>query len=108
MGGSTAYSFASDTWSFAIIVWEILMNGETPWPRLKDRHVRRREILEHMQRTSLSLPDGAPQWMKDLTRLCWRHDPAKRCHITKALATIKAEVKLLKAAAQLGSPSSKT
>lgn len=95
--GSSRYSQASDVWSFAVVLWEMLSEGGVPWPNLKARGVQLRpeDIIKHTATHEHKCPQGTPAWMVKLLRKCLHLSPARRPKMAHVLATIISQVKKL-------------
>ena len=71
-GGST---YASDVYSFGIVVWEVL-SREIPWATVTHpRDIYIRVVLNDLRPV---IPDDAPTEIADVARACWVGEPGDR------------------------------
>jgi len=73
---SQSFSVASDVWSFAVTLWEMLEYGKIPFYELGSNReaISNRIISINM----LSQPNNCPDHLFDLMKRCWQLSPAKR------------------------------
>lgn len=64
----------SDVYSFAIVVWELLVWGE-PYPGMSPNAVMRQVAIKGMRP---KLPGDCPNTVRELLLKCWESDPNKR------------------------------
>lgn len=77
------FTKASDVWSFAVLVWEILSYGKKPFEGTKNSVVIHK--IENGER--LPLPERCPPSLyKDLLLHCWRYEPSERPTIKQVKA----------------------
>ena len=70
--GST---YASDVYSFGIVVWEVL-SREIPWATVTHpRDIYIRVVLNDLRPV---IPDDAPTEIADVARACWVGEPRDR------------------------------
>ena len=70
--GST---YASDVYSFGIVVWEVL-SREIPWATVTHpRDIYIRVVLNDLRPV---IPDDAPTEIADVARACWVGEPGDR------------------------------
>ena len=70
--GST---YASDVYSFGIVVWEVL-SREIPWATVTHpRDIYIRVVLNDLRPV---IPDDAPTEIADVARACWVAEPRDR------------------------------
>ncbi|GLV34191.1 Activated Cdc42 kinase [Carabus blaptoides fortunei] len=72
---SRQFSHASDTWMFAVTLWEMFTFGEEPWMGLNGSQILRKidregERLDH--------PDACPLDIYQIMLQCWAREPAER------------------------------
>lgn len=72
---SRQFSHASDTWMFAVTLWEMFTFGEEPWMGLNGSQILRKidregERLEH--------PEACPPEIFQIMLQCWARDPSER------------------------------
>jgi len=73
---SQSFSKASDVWSFAITLWEMLEYGKTPFYELgSDRETISKRIVAGEM---LSQPKTCPDSLFDLMKRCWQLSPTLR------------------------------
>lgn len=71
------FTKASDVWSFAVLVWEILSFGVKPFEGIKNSLVINK--IENGDR--LPLPEICPPSLYNLLLHCWRYEPTERPNI---------------------------
>merc|ERR1719445_348882 len=91
--GSSKYSQESDVWAFGVVIWEMLSQGEAPWPELTSRSVSRTKMLRHVTKYKHKCPKGTPKWMANILQSCFRRQPHKRARLSHTLSVIVAEHK---------------
>jgi len=67
------YSKATDSFSFGVVIWEIITLQE-PWAELNTVEAA---ILIVTQNARLPLPETS-EWLKSLMELCWKKNPEER------------------------------
>ncbi|CAI5441835.1 unnamed protein product [Caenorhabditis angaria] len=68
------YSKASDVWSFAVLMFEILDNGEKPWPDWPAK-----KIATHIRKCTMpNFPEKSPAEIKELVSKIWVQNPLDR------------------------------
>eukprot|EP00053_Salpingoeca_punica_P015438 m.142385 g.142385 ORF g.142385 m.142385 type:complete len:679 (+) comp16710_c0_seq1:333-2369(+) len=73
-GKAVFFSEKTDVWAFAILAWEVLMQGDMPYGNMKAAEAKN-QILAHVL---LPLPNTIPEPMRKLLSDCWQKDPAAR------------------------------
>ncbi|XP_068432680.1 tyrosine-protein kinase Blk [Clinocottus analis] len=68
------FSIKSDTWSFGILLTEIVTYGRIPYPGMTNPEVIR--CLDKLYR--MPCPDGCPKELYDIMQMCWRQKPEDR------------------------------
>ncbi|KAL7389146.1 hypothetical protein ABVT39_027093 [Epinephelus coioides] len=68
------FSIKSDVWSFGILLTEIVTYGRIPYPGMTNPEVIR--SLEKSYR--MPRPDGCPEELYDIMKMCWRQKPENR------------------------------
>ncbi|XP_035216226.1 proto-oncogene tyrosine-protein kinase receptor Ret-like [Stegodyphus dumicola] len=68
------YTSKSDVWSFGIVMWEIMMQGATPYPGVTPQRLY--NLLKAGYR--MSKPDSCSDEVYHLMRQCWRDVPHER------------------------------
>ena len=71
---SKGTTYASDVYSFGILIWEIL-SKETPWACLSHRDVYIQVVLKDMRPI---IPDNSPENLSNMAKLCWLPNPEER------------------------------
>ena len=72
---SSRFSSKSDVWSFGIVLYEAVTNGQTPYPGMKNQQVL--EALVH-SRYRMPCPIGCPDRLYDIMLNCWSEEPDSR------------------------------
>ncbi|XP_042905663.2 proto-oncogene tyrosine-protein kinase receptor Ret [Parasteatoda tepidariorum] len=68
------YTSRSDVWSFGVVLWEIMMNGASPYPGITPQRLY--NLLKAGYR--MTKPDYCPDEVYLLMRQCWRAIPRER------------------------------
>lgn len=68
------FSIKSDVWSFGILLTEIVTYGRIPYPGMTNPEVIR--SLDKSYR--MPRPDGCPEELYDIMKMCWRQKPEDR------------------------------
>lgn len=84
------YSVKSDVWSFAVLCWEVMMLGDSPWANQNP------ELVFHtlLKGSRLPRPETCNEELHGLFLECWNLDPALRpsfSYLHSALVDIKLE-----------------
>lgn len=69
------FSHASDSWMFAVTLWEMYTFGEDPWVGLNGSQILRKIDREGER---LHHPDACPPDMYELMMQCWDKQPGER------------------------------
>uniref|UniRef100_A0AAV2L7I0 Activated CDC42 kinase 1 n=1 Tax=Knipowitschia caucasica TaxID=637954 RepID=A0AAV2L7I0_KNICA len=72
---SRSFSHASDTWMFAVTLWEMFTHGQEPWPGLNGSQILHKVDVEAER---LSKPDDCPQDIYNVMLQCWSPKPEDR------------------------------
>ncbi len=73
--GASGSTYASDVYSFGIVVWEVL-SRELPWASVAHpREVYIRVVLNELRP---DIPVDAPDDMANMVRACWAGEPKAR------------------------------
>ena len=68
------YLFASFSWSFGILLWEICTMGGSPYPGIKME-----DIFSYLQSGKrMEQPTSCPDELYHIMQLCWEEEPVKR------------------------------
>lgn len=82
--GST---YASDVYSFGIVVWEVL-SREVPWENVTHpKEIYIRVVLNDLRP---DIPEGAPLEIADVARACWVDKPTDRPTFSAMMENMKA------------------
>lgn len=81
-----ASSYASDVYSFGIVVWEVL-SREVPWAGVSD--IQDLYRLVFFQDTRPEVPAGAAHDLAAVARACWVAEPSKRPTFKQVIARVK-------------------
>jgi len=72
------FSAKTDVWAFGCTMWEIFsLAKEEPYSNLSDQELVKDALLGP-NRTLLACPQGCPQEVYDVMKLCWAHNASKR------------------------------
>ncbi|EDO36442.1 predicted protein, partial [Nematostella vectensis] len=71
---TNTFSFASDVWSYGVVLWELL-TGQVPY---KDVEALAVAYGVAMNSLTLPIPTTCPEVFKNLMADCWNQDPHKR------------------------------
>jgi serine/threonine protein kinase len=95
------FSHASDAWSFGVVLWEILANGQTPWKGLGNQDVVRSifagKTLDpyaalKIEEAANSFGSNASKGLERIAstvRRCWAFCPEERPTFTSMLPTLQ-------------------
>lgn len=69
------FSVASDVWSFGIVCWEVMENGEKPYA-----YYNNKEALENIKKGErLKKPNNeCPPLLWEMMQKCWSLEPKER------------------------------
>ena len=69
------YTTKSDVWSYGVLLWELMIRGETPY-----KGIRYFQILVQCLKTGYRLenPINCPQFVYQLCLKCWQRNPDSR------------------------------
>uniref|UniRef100_A0A7N6A3G2 Ephrin type-A receptor 6 n=1 Tax=Anabas testudineus TaxID=64144 RepID=A0A7N6A3G2_ANATE len=76
------FSSASDVWSYAIVMWEVMSYGERPYWEMSNQDV----ILSMEEGYRLPAPMGCPVTLHQLMLHCWQKEPSQRPRFTDVLS----------------------
>ncbi|XP_072173348.1 muscle, skeletal receptor tyrosine protein kinase-like [Diadema setosum] len=68
------FTFASDVWSFGVLLWELFTYAQQPYSTLSHEDV----FLHTRQGYRLECPENTPQQVYKIMRQCWEVEPADR------------------------------
>jgi len=71
---SKTYSFASDTWSFGVVLWEIVTRTD-PYPNMEPINVAMGVCYENLR---LPIPPVCDPLFAEVMVSCWNTDPTQR------------------------------
>ena len=78
------FSTASDVWSFAIVIVEIMQDGGQPYPGMENATVMNRVMAGFVHPP----PENCPKAVYEMLVQCWAMDPAKRAHFDAIIAVL--------------------
>lgn len=85
---TSTYTFKSDVFSFGILLWEIFMDGEMPYPGLNLSEVRQKLKTGYR----MEAPDRMPTYVRNIMlNVCWPQIPEDRgnmCEIRSAMDAV--------------------
>ncbi|XP_068614557.1 tyrosine-protein kinase Blk-like [Brachionichthys hirsutus] len=68
------FSIKSDVWSFGILLTEIVTYGRIPYPGMTNP-----EVIRSLDRSyRMPCPDGCPEELYDIMKMCWKETPEDR------------------------------
>ncbi|KAM9294553.1 insulin receptor-related protein [Gastrophryne carolinensis] len=79
----------SDVWSFGVVLWEIATLAEQPYQGMANEQVLHFVI----DNGTLEKPDGCPDRLHELMRLCWQKNPKSRPTFIQILDSLKDDLK---------------
>ncbi|XP_070549793.1 fibroblast growth factor receptor 3-like [Ptychodera flava] len=71
------YSFASDVWSYGVVLWEIFSKGVSPYGQMTEKDLRDK-IPKGYRLKSPPSSNICPPEMYSLMCMCWSHSPDAR------------------------------
>lgn len=89
LDGSNTFSVKTDSWSYAVTMWEIISREPEPFPGLDIYQVADKVVNEHLR---LTFPPNTPTKFQNVMTWCWRTNPDDRpdfLQIAQALADIE-------------------
>eukprot|EP00051_Salpingoeca_urceolata_P010575 m.129590 g.129590 ORF g.129590 m.129590 type:complete len:233 (+) comp16763_c0_seq6:2405-3103(+) len=75
------YSSASDVWSFGIVIWEVLTDGQVPYGELGNHAIL--TAIRDGEPILLHRPYGCPGELYELCQRCWEVEPRLRPTFTE-------------------------
>eukprot|EP00049_Salpingoeca_infusionum_P025972 m.22959 g.22959 ORF g.22959 m.22959 type:complete len:825 (+) comp8437_c0_seq3:139-2613(+) len=79
------YTASSDVWAFAILMWEILTNGQKPYPGMNNIQV----VRQVDQGYRMCAPDGCPQVVHTLMLQCWHENRRERPTFSELVTSLQ-------------------
>ena len=83
------FTTMSDVWSFGVTFWEIFSDATTPYPFIDDFDGIFSQITNYQNwivdsdnsstRLPLDIPQKCPPSLRNVFRMCWKHNPNERC-----------------------------
>ncbi len=70
------FSKKSDVWSFGVLVWEVVSNGELPYHKYTSLAAVFAALMK--KKAVLEIPETAPQVLAELIGLCMQRNPEQR------------------------------
>ena len=89
---SDEYTHKADVYSYAIVLWEIIMR-EPPFNQKKAPEIIS-GVIQGMRPEMSRIPKDVPKEMIDIMTQCWNHDPNRRpdmIHVIKYLKKIESK-----------------
>jgi len=105
---SKHYSEKSDSYSFGVVMWELLTRGKEPY---EDQEVLEVALGVSQGLLRLSIPDDCPEQWKKLMLACWAQDPKDRPDFDDMLSILESnhlQLLLEKQQQQVVNPSSES
>ena len=69
------FTTKSDIWGFGVLIWEVMMLGQTPYPTMGPR-----EVIKYVCQDAghLDVPPLCPQPLTNYLGQCWAYNPDNR------------------------------
>jgi serine/threonine protein kinase len=80
------FTYASDVWSFGVLVWEMFSRGETAYAQIPQSQI----VDKLLKGFRLPKPEGCPDQLVKLMNDCWSIEPPKRPLFADIAHTIEA------------------
>lgn len=79
------FSSRSDVWSFGIVLYELITQGQTPYTDMTDKEVMQNVTLEKYH---MPCPKDCPSKLYHIMKSCWKYTPTHR----PSFATLQSEL----------------
>lgn len=83
---ASMYTIKSDMWSFGVLLWELYMDGRSPYPAIQDGH----KLLSYLEKGyRMDQPENCPDAFYQLMERCWLKKPDDRPAFSQALRELQ-------------------
>ena len=93
LAGCMKITFASDIYSFGVLLWQLVTRSSTPYPQLESTP---QIIMAIAKGEKNVIPTGCPGKVEKIIRSCWNPDPEKRPKASALVESLSSSLNLLK------------